>query len=158
MPIGKIISGGQTGVDRAALDFAIARGLEHGGWCPAGRRAADGMLPACYRLTETESTGYRQRTKRNVQASDATLILYRGELEGGSLLTRDFAVRLGRPHFLWRLDEPVEEQEQAFRHWLATTDLIVLNVAGPSEARCPGIYRQALAFLDGHWNRACEPI
>ena len=78
-----IISGGQTGVDRAALDFAIARQIPHGGWCPAGRRAADGVLDARYQLMETESSGYRQRTKRNVM-----LPLLCGVLS--SLLTRPF--------------------------------------------------------------------
>jgi hypothetical protein len=77
--IQRILSGGQTGVDRAALDFAIARQIPHGGWCPAGRRAADGVLDARYQLMETESSGYRQRTKRNVLDADATLIIYRDQ-------------------------------------------------------------------------------
>ena len=78
----KIISGGQAGADRAALDLAIESGLEHGGWCPRGRKAEDGPIPARYRLAETESANYRARTVRNV-VSDATLILNMGELAGG---------------------------------------------------------------------------
>ena len=86
-----IVSGGQTGADRAALDFAIAHGIEHGGWCPLGRRAEDGPLDAKYRLVETEREGYRARTVRNVRDSDATLILNLGDLEGGSLETMRIA-------------------------------------------------------------------
>ena len=109
MSIQRILSGGQTGVDRAALDFAIARQIPHGGWCPAGRRAADGVLDARYQLLETESIGYRQRTKHNVRDADATLIIYRGRLEGGSLLTRDLATGHGKPLLLCDLHDPTEE-------------------------------------------------
>lgn len=87
MTIRRLISGGQTGVDLAALDFAIAQQIPYGGWCPAGQSAVDGILDARYQLRETESSGYRQRTKRNVLDSDATLIIYQGRLEGGSSLT-----------------------------------------------------------------------
>jgi len=92
-----IISGGQTGTDRAALDFAIAHGIPHGGWCPLGRRAEDGVLDPRYRLRETESKSYRQRTRRNVADSDATLILNLGELADGSLATRQLAERASKP-------------------------------------------------------------
>ena len=109
MSIQRILSGGQTGVDRAALDFAIARQIPHGGWCPAGRRAADGVLDARYQLLETESIGYRQRTKHNVRDADATLIIFRGRLEGGSLLTRDLATGHGKPLLLCDLHAPTEE-------------------------------------------------
>jgi hypothetical protein len=79
----RIVSGGQAGVDRAALDWAIARGIPHGGWCPAGRIAEDGMIPERYQLRETASPGYRERTRRNVEDSDGTLILNLGELDAG---------------------------------------------------------------------------
>ena len=85
MTIRRLISGGQTGVDLAG--FAIAQQIPYGGWCPAGQSAVDGILDARYQLRETESSGYRQRTKRNVLDSDATLIIYQGRLEGGSSLT-----------------------------------------------------------------------
>ncbi len=93
----KVVSGGQTGVDRAALDWACKQRIPHGGWCPQGRRASDGPLSLKYQLRETESAGYRQRTKRNVQESDATLIFNVGELDGGSLQTLRFAERSGKP-------------------------------------------------------------
>ena len=93
----KIISGGQTGADRAALDWAIEHGLTHGGWCPAGRKAEDGPLDAKYQLAETESAKYRVRTTRNVRDSDATLIVNVGDLDGGTLETLRIAERLGKP-------------------------------------------------------------
>ena len=158
MNILRILSGGQTGVDRAALDFAIAQQIPHGRWCPAGRRAADGVLDARYQLLETESSGYRQRTKRNVLDADATLILYRGRLEGGSLLTRDLATRDGKPLLLCDLHDPTEELLAAWQDWLVSHPIAILNIAGPSEARNPGIYLQASALLELLWSTEHEPI
>ena len=87
----KIVSGGQTGVDQAALDVAITNGLDHGGWCPAGRRSEDGVIPLQYRLTETETSDYAIRTRRNVVESDGTLILFQAKISGGTQLTRRLA-------------------------------------------------------------------
>ena len=107
--IDKIVSGGQTGADRAALDWALQRGVAHGGWCPKGRLASDGPLPERYLLRETDSAGYRQRTKLNVRDSDATLIFNTGVLDGGTLQTVRFAQTLGKPHFVVQIDEPAQE-------------------------------------------------
>ena len=158
MSIQRILSGGQTGVDRAALDFAIARQIPHGGCCPAGRRAADGVLDARYQLVETESSGYRQRTKHNVRDADATLIIYRGRLEGGSLLTRDLATGHGKPLLLCDLHDPTEELLAAWQDWLVGHAIAILNIACPSEARNPGIYLQASALLELFWSTEHEPI
>ena len=158
MNILRILSGGQTGVDRAALDFAIAQQIPHGGWCPAGRRAADGLLDARYQLLETESSGYRQRTKHNVRDADATLIIYRGRLEGGSLLTRDLATGHGKPLLLCDLHAPTEELLAAWQDWLVSHPIAILNIAGPSEARNPGIYLQASTLLGLFWSTEHEPI
>ena len=93
-----IISGGQTGADRAALDFAIALGLSHGGWCPRQRRADDGVIPAPYLLSETPSSHYSQRTEWNVRDSDATVVFsIKSRLTGGTRLTFELAKRLGKP-------------------------------------------------------------
>ncbi|MCA7960597.1 putative molybdenum carrier protein [Burkholderia multivorans] len=147
MSIQRILSGGQTGVDRAALDFAIARQIPHGGWCPAGRRAADGVLDARYQLMETESSGYRQRTKRNVLDADATLIIYRDRIEGGSLLTRDLATGHGKPLLLCDLHDPAEELLAAWQDWLLSQRAHYWSFFGArnmsrSDARCatPYIY------------------
>lgn len=145
---GTLVSGGQTGVDRAALDWAIANCLDHAGWCPAGRTAADGVLDKQYQLKETESSGYRQRNKRNVQDSDATLIIYRGALEGGSQMTLGFAGKQRKPCLLLNLEIPTAQLLAQWRLWCATHKPARLNVAGPSEARCPGIYEQTMALLD----------
>ncbi|MFA7320285.1 MAG: putative molybdenum carrier protein [Dokdonella sp.] len=100
----KIVSGGQTGADRAALDWAIARGLAHGGWCPNGRKAEDGVMDPRYQLIETQSANYRSRTIANVRDSDATLIPNLGPLEGGTLETLRIAERTGREFRLIQLD------------------------------------------------------
>jgi hypothetical protein len=140
-----VVSGGQTGVDRAALDVAIALGIPHGGWCPRGRRAEDGTVPARYTLVEHASSDYAARTEANVVDSDATLILARGALGGGTALTRDLARRLGRPCLV--VDLSASPDPRAVRDWLATNDVGALNVAGPRESQRPGIGDEARAFL-----------
>lgn len=144
-----IISGGQTGADRAALDFAIDNGIDYGGWCPAGRRAEDGPLDAKYQLAETESARYRVRTVRNVRDSDATLILNLGELEGGSLETLRIAERRGKPVRVLQLDAPPTEAALAeLRDWLRVNAVERLNVAGPRESKRPGVYQAARVLLE----------
>lgn len=143
----KIISGGQTGVDRATLDAAIAYGIPHGGWCPRGRRAGDGTLDIKYQLQETESSGYRERTRRNVAESDGTLILFWEELSGGSRLTQTFAQKLNKPCLTLSLSEAEEPKHQALLQWVTQFDIRVLNVAGPSEKSHPGIYGAAYPCL-----------
>jgi len=107
---------------------------------------------------ETESSGYRQRTKHNVRDADATLIIYRGRLEGGSLLTRDLATGHGKPLLLCDLHAPTEELLAAWQDWLVSHPIAILNIAGPSEARNPGIYLQASALLGLFWSAEHEPI
>lgn len=144
-----IVSGGQTGVDRAALDWAILQNIKHGGWCPKGRLALDGPLPQRYLLRETESDGYRQRTKLNVQESDATLIFNIGLLEGGSLQTVKFAQALKKPYRIIQL-ESCRPQDAAIEvtTWLESFRFSTLNIAGPSEARHIGIYARVLQVLN----------
>ncbi len=141
----KILSGGQTGADRATLDWAIAHGIPHGGWCPAGRRAEDGVIADIYQLTETPSRAYEQRTKWNVRDSDATLIIsQRPELSGGSKRTQEFAAALGKPclHLHTELDAPT-----ALREFMANHQITLLNFAGPRESTEPGIGRFVTAML-----------
>jgi hypothetical protein len=144
--IRRIVSGGQTGVDRAALDAARAAGLDIGGWCPRGRRAEDGRVPDIYPLRETEARGYGTRTRDNVRDSDATLILNLGVLEGGTALTMRCAEELRRPYLLVALD--ADADAAAARRWIAERDVAVLNVGGPRESRRPGVYALARAFMD----------
>ena len=108
-----IVSGGQTGVDRAALDWALSRGLAIAGWCPSGRKAEDGCLDPQYLLKETPSSGYTQRTRWNVRDSDGTLILVRGKLEGGTALTARIAEELGRPLLIIHLEAEQGEERDA---------------------------------------------
>ena len=141
----KIISGGQTGVDRAALEAAIALGIPHGGWCPRGRTAEDGPIPSRYELQETDSPDYAVRTERNVLDADATLIVYRGRLSGGTELTAQLAERHGRACMVVDLHDPTEPE--AVRRWLDANRVEVLNVAGPRESQSPGIAVLAGEFL-----------
>ncbi|MDG4562258.1 MAG: putative molybdenum carrier protein [Candidatus Competibacter sp.] len=142
----KIISGGQTGVDRAALDVALALGLAVGGWCPKGRRAEDGQIPDRYPLTETTERNYQARTRRNVEDADGTLILNRGKLDGGTALTEAHARQIGKPCLIVALEAGIEPA--AFRDWLAAHHITVLNVAGPRESKRPGVYAAAVRCLE----------
>ncbi|MFA9460022.1 putative molybdenum carrier protein [Thiohalorhabdus methylotrophus] len=140
-----MVSGGQTGVDRAALDAAMGAGLPVSGWCPRGRRAEDGPLSPVYPLTETPSRDYRQRTRWNVRDSDATLILSWGRLSGGTLLTVRILADYGRPHRVVPLD--ADPDPEAVRVWLREQRVVTLNVAGPRGDGAGEIYAAALAFL-----------
>jgi hypothetical protein len=143
----RIVSGGQTGVDRAALDVAIELGLPHGGWCPKGRRAEDGRLPEHYQLQETSSTDYASRTAQNVLDSDGTLILHRGPLRGGTRLTAQIARQHNRPLLRIDLSAPAKSAVAAIRAWLTRHRIATLNVAGPRESTQPGIGAQTSAIL-----------
>lgn len=143
-PLARIVSGGQTGVDRAALDVALERGVPCGGWCPKGRLAEDGPIAARYPLAETPSTRYAQRTRWNVRDSDATLIVAAGELGGGTAYTAAVAAELGRPCLVVPPD-PGEVPRIAA--WLAANAVAVLNVAGPRESGSPGIHAAARGLL-----------
>jgi len=149
----KVISGGQTGVDRAALDAAMQLGIQVSGWCPRGRKAVDGMIPLKYPLTETRGKSYQTRTKWNVRDSDATLIICRDEPSGGTALTIKYCEQLGKPYEVYQLKAGEmlyvggPEDPQGIASWLNFHHVQVLNVAGPREGKhCP-IYDHAYLFL-----------
>lgn len=142
-----IVSGGQTGVDRAALDFALKYDIRAGGWCPKGRLAEDGVIPARYPLTETASENPDERTLRNVQESDGTLLVFDRQKDRGTLMTVKFCLEAGRP---------VYEADVSKRHipgdiykWILKEKIMVLNIAGPRESSSPGIYDRTLVLLEG---------
>jgi hypothetical protein len=136
----KIISGGQTGADRAALDFALAHGLPHGGWCPKHRLAEDGSIPAKYRLRETPLPDYAQRTEWNVRDSDATVIFsLQPVLSGGSLATLQFAQALRKPHLHLSRTQAPPAAAAKLTAFLAHNHVRTLNVAGPRASTEPGI-------------------
>src|SRR5689334_3584695 len=124
MIVVKIISGGQTGVDRAALDVALELGLECGGWCPKGRKAEDGPIPQRYPLTETDSDQYPLRTAMNVRDADGTLIVTRGQPDRGTGLTLQLAKRYDKPFFVVDLDHDAEPAE--VRGWLKRKGITIL--------------------------------
>ena len=141
----KIISGGQTGVDRAALDVALELGMPCGGWCPKGRRAEDGLIPAHYPLQETSSSDYRVRTEKNIEESDGTLILTSGPPVGGTALTLKLAKQHHKPYFV--VDLVHGGNGARVQEWGRARKIRILNVAGPREGEAPGIYDRAVSFL-----------
>jgi hypothetical protein len=147
--VSRIVSGGQTGADRAALDWAIRNGVPHGGWCPRGRKAEDGALDAKYLLQETKSANYGPRTRQNVIDSDGTLVVNLGTLDGGTLKTVQLAKKIGKPHLVLQLDSGVgEEEARQLLDWLRRESIATLNVAGPRESKRPGIYSLVNELLE----------
>jgi hypothetical protein len=153
MILTKIVSGGQTGVDRGALEAAIAWGLPHGGYCPRGRRAEDGVIPEIFELVETDSPHYPPRTAMNVGLGDTTLLLVRGK-EGyarsrGTKLTLELCDRKKKK---WWAADPrsgprIDAQVDRVCAWLVEFDVHVLNVAGPRESTNPGIQEETRNFM-----------
>jgi len=175
----KVISGGQTGVDRAALAAARAAGLAIGGWCPPGRASEAGPIPPDLPLTETPAersadapdVPRSQRTEWNVRDADATLVLSPATGDSGSPSADAFdpgtawavrcAERYGRPFLVVSLDAPaalsVSSTAREIVRWLADREIAILNVAGPSEGTCPGIGEGALALLSAVFEDAAPP-
>ena len=150
----KIISGGQTGVDRAALDIALKHGLECGGWCPAGRLDEFGRIPDHYPLKELETGGFAERTLQNVKASDGTVIFYFGELRGGSAQTVQYCLEEQRAY---QLINAAEISSERAAHWIRAFirdgEIATLNVAGPRQSEWPGGYDYAVRTLDNALKR-----
>lgn len=137
----KIISGGQTGADRAALDAAIKLDIPHGGWLPRGRKAEDGPVSANYNLRELDSERYRDRTQQNIIDSQGTLIVAYGPLTGGSALTESLAIRHDRPCLVIDLElVSLAEAVDAVEKWLRKHGIETLNIAGPRASGDPRIY------------------
>lgn len=145
-PISEIISGGQTGVDRAAFDIALELAIPHSGWCPRGRLAEDGTIAAHYNVRETPTEVYGQRTEWNVRDSDGTFILVVGAAEGGTQLTVDFALQYKKPYRIVQLLDPADIS--GFAEWIAVHGIRRLNIAGHRESFRPGvIYSESIRHL-----------
>ena len=146
--VSKIVSGGQTGVDRAALDVAIELKIDHGGWCPLGRRSEDGPIDERYQLSEVDASDYTVRTERNVIDSDGTLILHFGALSGGTRLTWKLAHKHQRP--VLKIDLQSHSPAltvPSLQDWIEHQEIKTLNVAGPRESTVPGIGDRVRDFL-----------
>lgn len=152
----KIVSGGQTGVDRAALDWALASGVPCGGWCPLGHWAEDGPIDVRYPLRETPGADPAQRTEWNIRDSDGTLIVTLARrMSGGTLLTAGLARRLARPLLhLAKADSPAAEQAESLRQFIGQHQIRVLNVAGPRESGEPGVGEFVAGLLEAALGRA----
>lgn len=145
MMIRKIVSGGQTGVDRAALDIALDLKIPCGGWCPKGRIAEDGIIAKHYPLQETPNTQYAQRTEWNVRDSDGTLILNQGPLSGGTFLTWKKAQAFNKCCLIIPLSNHADYE--TVWNWIHEHHIQILNIAGPREDENQHIYKTAKALL-----------
>jgi hypothetical protein len=142
----KIVSGGQTGVDRAALDLALELGIPCGGWCPKGRLAEDGVIDEKFPLKETVLEDVDQRTEWNARDSDGTLIITIGEPKDGTVWTYECLKKYEKPYLSLSLDSEVEDDE--LLKWSAEHNVATLNIAGPRESHMPGvIYSQSYMML-----------
>jgi len=148
MMIKKIISGGQTGADRAALDVAIKLNIPHGGWIPKGRKTEDGILPDKYHLKEMPTGSYPKRTEQNILDSDGTLIISHGKLTGGSALTRKLAKKHERLWIHADMDKlSVSDAVKTVRSWINRNSIQILNVAGARASKDPEIYKVTFQLL-----------
>jgi hypothetical protein len=145
----KIISGGQTGVDRAALDVALRHGIESGGWCPTGRLDEFGTIPDRYPIQELESGGFTERTLQNVKDSDGTVIIYPGKLTGGTEQTVRFCIEQQRPHLLVdAFGVSGEDAANLIGEFVRKNKIAILNVAGPRQSEWADGYNYASRALD----------
>jgi hypothetical protein len=145
----KIISGGQTGVDRAALDVALEHGTECGGWCPAGRLNEFGKIPGHYPIQELQEGGFTERTLQNVKDSDGTVVIYPGELRGGTEQTVRFCIDLKRPHQLIDASKlPADGAAKLIADFVRENKIGILNIAGPRQSEWPAGYEYATRTLD----------
>ena len=145
----KIISGGQTGADRAALDFAIEFNIPYGGWVPKGRKTEDGRLPEKYMLQEMQTSDYSKRTEKNILAADGTLIVSHGRLTGGSALTQFLAEKHKKPSIHVDMNRmSIDDASEAVRIWFKKNQIENLNVAGPRASKDPAIYEATRRLLD----------
>jgi Circularly permutated YpsA SLOG family len=150
MVLTKIVSGGQTGVDRAALDAALAAGFPSGGWCPGDRAAEDGPIPERYPLSLLSDGGYRQRTLKNVQESNGTAILFNQALSGGTKLTRDLCIREKKPFIALDAMQIAESRAvAAIVRFVEENEIAVLNIAGPRASGWTQGYQFAFAVVGG---------
>ena len=140
----KIVSGGQTGVDRAALDAALELGIEAGGWCPEGRLAEDGAIAEKYPLKELPKAGYLQRTKRNVIDSDGTVIIFYGNPAGGTLLTLESCIKDGKPFLLIDAESlTIDKASVNIQRFIEKNNITIVNIAGPKASEKEEAYRYA---------------
>jgi hypothetical protein len=149
MIIKKIISGGQTGADQAALDAAIKHNIPHGGSIPKGRPTEDGVLPDKYHLEEMSTKSYPKRTEANVVDSDATVVFTHGNLRGGSLLTRKKALEHDKPTLLINLSKmSMDEAVDLLDSFIKENKIEILNVAGSRASKDPLIYEKTFEVME----------
>ena len=145
----KIVSGGQTGVDRAAFDVALRHGIKCGGWCPAGRLDEFGKIPDHYPVQELKGGGFRERTLQNVKDSDGTVVIYPEELRGGTEQTVRFCVELPRPYQMIDASKiSAQGAAKVITDFVGENKIGILNVAGPRQSEWPEGYNYTFRALD----------
>lgn len=145
----KIISGGQSGVDRAALDFCLENTIPCGGWCPKGRMAEDGIIANIYPLKETRTANYQERTRLNIIDSDASLLLYNSKMDKGTHYSLDTIRKFDKLYFQY--DFSIENDPIIVSNWLKDNNISIINIVGPRESENPGIYVMVKSFLNELW-------
>lgn len=151
----KIISGGQTGVDRAALDVALKLGIDCGGWCPAGRLDERGRIPDRYPLTELEGGGFAERTLRNVMEADGTVVVHSGTLAGGTKRTVEFCIEAGKQHLVIDASQmSPPDAAEAIAGFVSKNEIKILNVAGPRLSQWPEGHAHVFEALERFLNRS----
>ena len=151
----RMVTGGQTGVDRAMLDFCLDHGISCGGWCPQNRKAEDGTIDLKYPVKELPKASYRKRTAANVKESDATVIIYHNEMDGGTLKSFEFAQKEKRPFLL--LDMSVMDPFQAsgkLQKFIQRYHPEILNFSGPRHSEWPEGYGNCYAILQQTFGQA----
>lgn len=163
--IEKIVTGGQTGADRAALDVAINLNISYGGWCPKGRIDELGIIPHRYSALKeisgefkTEKENYDARTKQNIKDSNATLIIVPkyplpDNIKDGTLLTISEAQNQNKPSLIIKLSDDAEKNSEAIANWIKEKHIKILNIGGPRESSSPGIYKLSVALLEDALSR-----
>ena len=144
--VSKIISGGQSGVDRSALNFSIKHTIPHGGWCPKNRWAEDGPIPSLYNLKETNEESPEHRTLKNILSSDGSLIIYKVIKDEGTLKTIKFCKQNNKT--LFEIDISEKTEKEKFKSWLNSNNIKILNIAGPRESNSLGIYNKTTPLLE----------
>ena len=150
----KIISGGQSGVDRAALDFALENSIVCGGFCPKGRLAEDGPIDPKYPLIESLSPEFHKRTELNLLLTDGTLILTSGKMDTGTIFTHKLVEKYEIPNLVVNLK--IKKDPTSILNWILDNNISMLNIAGPRESSSPGIYKKAKGFMESFFMRVLQ--
>jgi hypothetical protein len=144
----KIISGGQVGPERAALDAAIKNGFKTGGWCPKGKQCADGTLPSGYALKETASAEPAQKTELNVRDANGTIVFYEGQQDAFTHIINEYSVKHRKPYLLVNLNNDAQEEKEIIKVWADANKIVTLNITSDEKHATKDNYNRTLAIMN----------